>query len=70
MVSDNGKTGPSFYEQKFADFIDLLARTQEEAVIVHHPQVLGDDYEEIVESLNRLADARKKLVVVPTRERG
>jgi hypothetical protein len=57
------------YEQKFADFVRLLAETKEDVVLVHHPQVLGDTYEEIVESLNRLADAEKKLVVVPRKDR-
>ena len=57
------------YEQKFADFLTLIRSSQEAVVIVHHPQVLGDSYDELVESLNRLADARKQLVIVPTRER-
>ena len=57
------------YEQKFADFIRLLAETKEEVVLIHHPQVIGDTYDEIVESLNRLADAGKHLAIVPTKER-
>jgi hypothetical protein len=60
---------PSDYDNKFADFLRLLAETLEDVVIVHHPQVLGDSYQELVESLNRLADAEKKLVIVP-RARG
>ena len=39
-------------------------------MLVHHPEVLGDNYEEIVESLNRLADAKVSLVIVPRGERG
>lgn len=57
MVGSNGNHVPSDYEKKFADFTRMLAETKEEAVLIHHPEVLGDDYEEIVESLNRLADA-------------
>jgi hypothetical protein len=57
------------YEQKFAGFIRLLANTEGETVIVSHPQVLGDTHEEIVESLNRLADAKKSLQIVPTKDR-
>jgi hypothetical protein len=57
------------YEKKFADFIKMLAETIDETIVVHHPQVLGDDYEELVESLDRLADAGKKLIVVPRAER-
>lgn len=57
------------YEQKFADFIRMLAETKEDVVLIHHPEVIGDTYEEIVESLNRLADAKKQLVIVPRGER-
>ena len=58
------------YERKFSDFIYLLQMTREELIVVHHPEVLGDTFDEIVESLNRLADAGKKLVIVPKSERG
>ena len=64
------KNAPLTYQQKFAEFLLLLRSTREEFVIVHHPEVLGDNYQEIVESLNRLADAGKKLVIVPRNERG
>jgi hypothetical protein len=64
----NGRRKPP-YEQKFANFIRLLAETKEEAVMIHHPEVLGDDYAEIVESLNRLADSEKMLRILPRRER-
>jgi predicted GTPase len=57
------------YERKFADFIKMLAEMIDETIVVHHPEVLGDNYEELVESLNRLADAGKKLIVVPRNER-
>ena len=57
------------YESKFAEFLHLLRETKEEVVNVHHPEVLGDNYEELVESLNRLADAGTKLVAVPRNER-
>lgn len=46
----------------------MLAETIDETIVVHS-QVLGDDYEELVESLNRLADAGKKLIIVPQNER-
>lgn len=59
----------STYEQKFADFIFLLADSKEQLVMIHHPQVLGDNYEEIVESLNRLSVAGKHLAIVPPKER-
>ena len=61
---------PLPYELKFADFINLVRATKEELIIVHHPEVLGDSYQEIVESLNRVADAGKRLAIVPRSERG
>jgi len=57
------------YEQKFADLIFLLASSKEQVVVIHHPQVLGDNYEEIIESLNRLSAAGKHLAIVPTKDR-
>jgi len=37
--------------------------------VIDHPEVLGDTYAEIVESLNRLADASLSLSIVPRSER-
>ena len=51
---------PPGYERKFADFIRLCAETKAKGVtnvIVAFPWVLGDNYEEVIESLSRLADA-------------
>jgi predicted oxidoreductase len=70
MVSTNGSHPPSPYEQKFADFIRMLVETKLDTILIHHPEVLGDNYEEIVESLNRVADSGKKLVIIPRTERG
>ena len=50
---------PPGYERKFADFIRLCAETKAKGVtnvIVAFPWVLGDNYEEVMESLSRLAD--------------
>ena len=57
------------YEQKFADFIRMLAETKDDVILIHHPQVIGDSYDELVESLNRLADAGKQLTIIPRKER-
>jgi hypothetical protein len=67
MTPNNGQ--PDHYEEKFADFIKLCDESPEELIVVHHPGVLGDNYEEIVESLNRLADAEKHLAIVPQKDR-
>ncbi|MBI3865454.1 MAG: hypothetical protein HY290_26560 [Planctomycetia bacterium] len=47
----------------------MLAETPEQVVVIHHPEVIGDTFAEIVESLNRLADAKKSLTIVPRSER-
>ena len=51
---------PQNYDQKFANFITLCERAKADGiqqVIVDRPSVLGDSYDEIIESLSRLADA-------------
>lgn len=58
------------YNEKFSEFLFLLRTTREKVIIVHHPQALGDNHAELVESLNRIADAGKQLVIVPRAERG
>ena len=70
MIRRNANCTPPDYEDKFATFIDLCATTQKDDIVaVVAPQVLGDSYGEIVESLNRLADAEVRLAIVPRSER-
>ncbi len=72
MIRRNAKTTkPSRgYEEKFATFINLCRQTpKHDVVVVPAPQDLGDSYGEIVESLNRLADAELRLAIVPRCER-
>jgi len=60
------------YEEKFQDFIKLLAEARRQGaqtIVVERPEVLGDTYEEIIESLNRVAAAGLTLTVVPPSER-
>ncbi len=62
---------PSGYEQKFADFIKLCSDTKAKGmnqVIVPYPWVLGDNYEELVESLSRLADAGLSLHIAQRKD--
>lgn len=54
------------YENKFASFIEMCKKAKQDNipnVIISHPQVLGDNYEEIIESLARLADAGLSLQI-------
>jgi hypothetical protein len=62
MSNGNGspKGSPPGYSEKFADFIRMRedATTSEvKAVVIAKPRVIGDSYEEVIESLSRLADA-------------
>jgi len=63
---EGGRTGPRGYERKFAEFIALCKSQQGrvEFLAVPRPEDLGDDYDELVESLSRLADARLNLRVL------
>lgn len=60
------------YEQKFAGLLQMCEdakRNGIECVVVAEPQVLGDTYEELVEGLNRISDARLALSIVPRTDR-
>jgi hypothetical protein len=51
---------PSGYESKYAEFIQLCAKARSDNVghvVIAAPWVLGDTYDEIIESLSRLAEA-------------
>ena len=58
----------SDYNAKFAAFIEGVKASDAEAVIVAYPEVLGDNYQEIVESLRRIAAAGKYLVIGSDRQ--
>lgn len=58
---------PLGYEQKFASFIQMCSEAKAkgaEEVIIASPSALGDTYEEVIESLSRLANAELRLHVV------
>ncbi len=61
------------YEVKFKNYIKMLTEAKEsgiQVIVIHHPQVLGDTYAELIESLNRLAAAELFLSIVPPAQRG
>ena len=65
-------TSSAEYEQKFAGLRRLCEEAKRrhlDVVLIHHPEVLGDNYLEIVEGLKRIADAGLKLAIVPRAER-
>lgn len=53
-----------------APWVMPLAPAEQAMVLIGHPEMLGDDYEEVIESLNRLADAHLALVIAPRAGRG
>ncbi len=60
------RTIPPGYESKYAEFIRLCAETKAANighVVIAAPWVLGDTYDEIIESLSRLAEAGLALQV-------
>jgi hypothetical protein len=57
---------PIGYQTKFKNLIDLCRQAKAgDSIIVAAPEALGDTYDEMRESLNRLADAELSLNVVP-----
>jgi len=73
-MSSNGhhESTPPNYETKFGGFIQMCQKAKKDGVdtiFIANPEALGDDYAEIVESLNRLADAELKLIIVPRSKR-
>ena len=66
MIKNQSNNPPESYEKKFSDFIEMCEKARQDnipQVIVHHPSVLGDTYEEVIESLSRLADAELSLYI-------
>jgi len=57
--------------RKFKKFDELLQRNGEaDHILIHHPQVLGDNYVEIVTNLNKMVEAGFTLKIIPPSERG
>lgn len=60
------KATPQGYEAKFAGFIRACEMAKADNiphVLVAWPKVLGDNYEELIESLWRLSDAGLALLI-------
>ena len=71
MTGGNGDT-TSVYEQKFVGLISVCEKanpSDNDVLIICNPEALGDDYEELVESLNRLGDAGLNLAIVSRKDR-
>ena len=58
MIQSNNPS--ESYEKKFSEFVKMCEKAKQDnmpQVLIHHPSVLGDTYEEVIESLSRLAEA-------------
>jgi len=58
---------PLAYEQKFSGFLKAItegANLHAVSILIAEPWVIGDNYEEIVESLSRLAGTGVSLLIV------
>ena len=63
MIQSNTNP-PLGYEKKFANFIKACRKAKQDSIphiIIDQPRILGDTYEEIIESLSRLAEAKLAL---------
>jgi DNA repair photolyase len=63
---------PTPYEAKFSELIRLVSEarsSQIESVVVASPHVLGDNYAELIQSLDRISEAGLSLAIVPPSER-
>jgi len=63
----------AYDELKFRGLAQALERVKADKIDelrIAHPEVLGDNYEELVENLNRIAAAEVALVIVPPAMRG
>lgn len=52
-----------YYQEKWARFTDLLNRGDVELLMVTCPEILGDDYLELIVNLSKVADAGVKLAI-------
>ena len=71
VITKNGfANGPEGYEQKLKRFIEMCQQAKRDDVVtVATPRALGDSYDEIIESLNRLADSEAMLLIIPRSQR-
>ena len=65
--SENANT-PVGYRQKFASIIAMCRKAKRgDVVSIATPHTLGDSYDEIIESLNRLSDSDSDALDRPAR---
>lgn len=63
----------SKYEKKYNDLLQRIQEAKKNGItlfVVREPQELGETYDDVMESLNRLADADLNLAILPRDTRG
>ncbi len=63
----------TYYEVKFARLLRMVAEAKTQGadtIMIQRPEVLGDTYAELIESLNRIAVAKLRLMILPPNQRG
>ena len=55
----------SYDEAKFKEFNRLLREAEVDLLVIDSPEVLGDNYEELIENLRRLSSSGLHLSIVP-----
>ena len=63
---------PSTYEKKFSSFLRRIREAKKNGVtlfVIAQPEELGETYEQVIESLNRLAEADLNLAILPQEAR-
>ena len=65
-MNQSNNNPPEDYVKKFSGFIEMCEKAKRDnvpQVVIDHPSVLGDTYEEVIESLSRLVDAELSLYI-------
>lgn len=60
------------YEDKFAGLLRAIAEAKTQGadtIMIHRPETLGNTYTELIESLNRIAVAELRLMILPSNQR-
>ena len=66
IAKSESSKGPKGYAQKSKRFIEMCQRAKRgDVVSIATPCTLGDSYNEIIESLNRLSDSEVMLLIDP-----
>ena len=65
------------FNEKFIEFyrminayIEIPEDERPQHILIHHPEVIGDNYKEIVDNLNLISATGASLLIIPPNSRG